>query len=53
MANPTFTPAGFNRYNTVFLVSSGKVTSLSPEGEIVWQADTGINFYYFFVLHIS
>eukprot|EP00012_Vannella_robusta_P008163 CAMPEP_0206192598 /NCGR_PEP_ID=MMETSP0166-20121206/6056_1 /ASSEMBLY_ACC=CAM_ASM_000260 /TAXON_ID=95228 /ORGANISM="Vannella robusta, Strain DIVA3 518/3/11/1/6" /LENGTH=821 /DNA_ID=CAMNT_0053609129 /DNA_START=92 /DNA_END=2558 /DNA_ORIENTATION=- len=40
MANPTFAYAGNRRYNTVFLVSSGKVTALSPEGEIVWQADT-------------
>ena len=41
MANPTYLETKTGRYNTVFLVSSGRVTALSPEGEVIWQVDTG------------
>lgn len=41
MANPTYLETKTGRYNTVFLVSSGRVTAVSPEGEVVWQVDSG------------
>lgn len=43
MANPTWTysDTGHDRINSIFLISTGKVSALSPEGELLWQADTG------------
>ena len=40
MANPTYIDTLDGRFHTVFLVSTGRVTAINPEGAVVWQRDT-------------